>query len=367
MPQTISELEKDRAALLEEIEAQAQNISAKKPSKEHNLKDWLNAAEEVMPAQKISSQKVTPQSSPPVRKKDKSSRPSKASFFGVIIVLSLMLTILGVLYIAYTSTDNKLKEVLEASEASQQEVVAIKKVVVTLEKEISLLKEPLSQYPAKTTPGGVGASEAPEAIVDLKNMVTSKELERKFDVYIQKINIKLDKIMQHLDIEPANKESSAQKISDNVALTVPQELKVQHPSIKSIDQPVVRLVERVKPAVTEPIIPIKPIETIEPVSPKPVIQKSPDVNWLIKEPAVNFTMQLASMPNRAGIAKIKSDNSLKNAKIIPQDRNGKIQYVLVLGSFTNRESANNAARDIQSKHKISPWVRPISHLISRVP
>ncbi|MEA3404531.1 MAG: hypothetical protein U9R28_02190, partial [Pseudomonadota bacterium] len=127
MAQTISELEKERAELLKAIENQAQHISTKRSSEDdldgHTLKDWLNAAEEVMPTRPVpgKSKSQDSVSSATTSNPKTASANGKASFFGVIILLSLLLTILGVLYIAYNTINKELQEVKEVKENSQTE------------------------------------------------------------------------------------------------------------------------------------------------------------------------------------------------------------------------------------------------------
>lgn len=59
MSLTISELEEQRAKILEEIESKAGKLTSQNTNKNESpsLNDWLNAAEEVMPENpKLSSQ-----------------------------------------------------------------------------------------------------------------------------------------------------------------------------------------------------------------------------------------------------------------------------------------------------------------------
>ncbi len=131
MAQTISELEKERAELLKAIESQAQQMSSSRQSRdthtsEHTLNDWLNAAEEVMPS--------TPKRPTSSNNTQAPKSKNKASFFGVVIMLSLLLTILGVVYIAYTSIHNELQKVLAVKEDSMREVTLLKESVAELQK-----------------------------------------------------------------------------------------------------------------------------------------------------------------------------------------------------------------------------------------
>ncbi len=383
MAQTISELEKERAALLDAIESQAQNMSTKgSDSTEHSLKDWLNAAEEIMPVQKSSRQKTTPQSTPPIAKKDK---PNKASFFAVIIVLSLFLTVLGVLYIVYTSINNDLQKALSENIIIKEEVSSLQELVINLDKSVAaggqgelfealqakvvMLEKEVISLKVRQELESVDYEIIPDIAkqVDSRSLVTSEELDLKLNNHTQKINAKLEKIIQHLNIQSVD---DAVKRQEEISLIAPKVSQtktpqIQEPIVRQIDQPVIRLVQKidspVKPNLAELKVVVKEL-------PKPIIlpPKPPEIKWLMNEPRNHFTLQLSSMPTRAGAQQIKSSKGLLNAKIIPQDRNGRIQYVLVSGSFTDRNSADIAARDFQSEHKISPWVRPFQHLTNRV-
>lgn len=142
MSLTISELESERAKILEEIESKAQSISSGKSSagENHSLKDWLKAAEEVMPAsepvkeeQNMNNSETRSNYTAQVMKPSK----NKASFFGVIIMLSLLLTLLGVLYIAYTSVHKELQNVLESNQLNTDNMNQLQIDMEALQKSIS--------------------------------------------------------------------------------------------------------------------------------------------------------------------------------------------------------------------------------------
>jgi Uncharacterized protein conserved in bacteria len=86
----------------------------------------------------------------------------------------------------------------------------------------------------------------------------------------------------------------------------------------------------------------------------------------MSQPAFNFTLQLASMGDRASIQKVVENKGLQGTKIIPQERNGEQNYVLLTGSYATRQQAENAASTYKSKFGISPWIRKIKDLSSRV-
>lgn len=380
MAQTISELEKERAELLEAIESQAQQMSSSRQSRdthssEHTLNDWLNAAEEVMPS--------TPKR-PTSSNNTKPPKPksSKASFFGVVIMLSLLLTILGVVYIAYTSIHNELQKVLAVKEDSMREVTLLKESVVelqksaatggkselfdqlqqrvaTLEKELAALKkQPL--VTAETVETQTVTETAPVASETLApNVVTTDILEQKLQEYTQGIDKKLEVILKHLHINPAEMEAGAQEPgAANVSIkeeTIdePSVAEPTQPKVKPLDQPVVRLVEKVE----------KPTE---PATEAPVKNYTADVKWLLEEPAFNYTLQLASMQERSSVKKMIREKGLDGAKIIPLERKGEAYYVLLTGSYASRTEADKAAKRYKQNFGISPWVRKIKDLSSKL-
>lgn len=388
MAQTISELEKERAELLKAIETQAQTMSSSRSgdqdTQEHSLQDWLNAAEEVMPNNPRTRASQSQQSaSNPNTNKAKPAKNNKASFFGVIIMLALLLTILGVLYIAYTGIHNELKTVmanktdvskeikaLQASVEKLQTATAasgkgqlfeqLQNRVMQLEKEVKTLQEKIS----KQSVAVVGASQLPN------NVVTTDVLDAKLKEYTKGIDAKLEKILKHLNLsmddanQPNQEEGATQSkvtVSKEEAEEKVAEPKV--PSVKPMDQPVVRLVKKA-PAPEKPSMPEQP-ETPAPAQ-APIKNYTQDVKWLMSQPAFNFTLQLASMTDRASVQKMIDAKNLHGAKIIPQERDGEKNFVLISGSYAKRQQAENAAQSYKSKLKISPWIRKIKDLSSRV-
>ncbi|BBP43570.1 SPOR domain-containing protein [Thiosulfativibrio zosterae] len=399
MAQTISELEKERAELLQAIESQAQQFSSQRSTNadapvEHTLKDWLNAAEEVMPTSPVRNTAAPRNANAAASAAKSTNKPatSKASFFGVIIMLSLLLTILGVLYIAYTSIHNELQKVMatnknmnEAFTEMQAQVAELKNTVITggktesfdaLKEKVAALETELNQLKAqqaeliKNPPAmplaaqAVPVEQASEVLVaaNAGNLVTNEVLDAKLKVYTEQIDSKLELIMQFLKIaspaendasqsvlSPKAKEASSEKTFEPLTINEPQA-----PSIKTLDQPLVKLVKTVK-------LPEKPQEPSDPLK-----NYSPEVNWLMNEPAFNFTLQLASLADYASAQKMKDEKGLADAKIIPQTRNDVTSYVLLVGSFNERQAADKAANSLKANHNISPWVRKIKDLTVRV-
>lgn len=365
MAQTISELEKERAKLLEAIEAQASQISTHRSSsgneaRPHRLNDWLNAAEQVLPDPNRTA------APPPTATNKKTAREaprttasharSKASFFGVIVMLSLLLTILGVIYIAYTSIQKDLRQVMMVHSESID-------TLGQLQTELNRL--------AKTVEEG-GDSEAFGAL-----MVRLDQIEQELNG------------VKHLQANAAQGTSSA--LNPNVLQNVSQRLERQ------MDHRIQTLVQQIQnagislnvssPAATtafeqEQIVEMRVAEPIAPTPPR-VEQKvvrlvepaaktastttatasvSADVSWLSSQNPEGFTLQLASMPDAAALEKLKRDKNLLDGKIIPQYRDGKLNYVLLRGSYGERTQANQASLTVKETTGISPWVRRMKDL-----
>ena len=373
MAQTINELEKERAGLLKAIESQAQQMSTGRAgqfadSSEHTLNDWLNAAEDVMPSKpspKPQKKTTTP----------KATMASKSSFFGVIIMLSLLLTILGVIYIAYTSINNELKQVLELKETTSAEIKSLQESIHKLEEtvaskgqgklfkalqtkvdklEMEVQQLKLAKVHSMSTVG----------LVIPSNTVTPAMLDQKLKEYTKGIDAKLEVILNRLNndqvislTEPAKKLDKKVALKEEVYVVVPEVVEPKEPTIKPLDQPVFRLVEKV----AKPENPTmgKDIHV-------PLANYSADVKWLMEQPAFNYTLQLASMSEQSSIRKMIADKSLQGTKVVPQQRGDEVSYVLISGSYANRKEANNASAQYKANFGITPWVRKIKDLSAKV-
>jgi septal ring-binding cell division protein DamX len=362
MAQTISELEKERAKLLEAIEAQASQISTHRSNganeaRPHRLNDWLNAAEQVLP------EPNKPMAAPAANKKStrETSRPvsanqarTKASFFGVIIMLSLLLTILGVIYIAYTSIQKDLRQVLATHNQTLEEVSALKTDLQTLAKTVeeggdseafSVISTRLAQFEQELN--GIkqlqssSSSDGALSAAALQSM--SQKMERQLDVRVQHL-------LQQI-----------QRAGVNVNATTSQ-------NVSPVET--VAAVEMVEMQVAEPVAPATPrveqkvVRLVQPTSTASVASKtvSPDVAWLSAQNEQSYTLQLASMSDAAALEKLKRDKNLLDAKVVPQYRDGKVNYVLVRGSYAERTQANQASLAVKEATGISPWIRRVKDL-----
>ena len=397
MSLTISELESERAKILEEIESKAQSISSGKTStgENHSLKDWLKAAEEVMPASEPVREKQD------MRKSATSSNytnqvikspKNKASFFGVIIMLSLLLTLLGVLYIAYTSIHKELQSVLESNqlnadkmnqlqidmEALQKSIssggkpelfITLEDKVFALEAQVLTLKSELKTpgTSINTTEGAVITSVSPNAdvVLDSNKIVTEAVLDEKLNQLEQKIDQKLQTILDFLssgkkattDISSVNNVILPDSGNDSI-----HEMTLSEPSVTEVESPIINqpLVQLVQ-AIKQPTSPVTPEKANAPIE-----NYTADVKWLMNEPAVHYILQLASMPEQSSLEAIVLKKGLTDVRIIPQTRNQTTNYVLVTGSFASRKVADEFAKKYKVEFGISPWVRKVKDITARV-
>ncbi|MDG6778055.1 SPOR domain-containing protein [Thiomicrorhabdus sp. zzn3] len=415
MAQTISDLEKERAELLKAIEAQAQQMSANRngEEKEHSLKDWLNAAEEVMPTpQKTKTTSSAPQSG------DKNNKPNanKTSFFGVVILLTLLFTILGVLYIAYTTINKELQQVAEVRESSKQEMLKLQQSmdelqknlasggqpeaftqleqrVLDLEGQLSAIQEQqkrllarLEQSPIQAS-GQVAAESAVKAAENMPatevhsasvassadQVVTESILDEKLKAYTsqleKRIDEKLEKILQYLTHGKAdealksevllNGDSDGETVKGmqqpEAEVATPAEPEVVEVEAPRVEQPLVKLVEEVKK-------PIEPEVTVE-----PHVALSADAKWLLDQPAQHYILQLASMADQQALMNMVKRKGLADTKIVMQKRGDDQRYVLLTGSYASRKEADQKAKQIKDEFGISPWIRKAKDLTPKLP
>lgn len=407
MAQTIAELTQEREQLLKEIETQAQQISTDRTGepKAHSLQDWLTAAEKVIPDEPFASNlppeltasksvgqsppqknnslppfgsrsknRVKTQQTPDQKGQDEmmKAKSNKINFFGVIILLSLLLTILGVSFIAYTSINKELQTVMDLKQETVTQIEALKVAVEKIQGKtgpngtsVDALAELRARVEALESnvvagQGAEGAEEASLISSSSPNRLESimadhaKSMESKFDQLIIQLAKANGIDVTRLQTPPQDTAQQSLQTTQSVSIGAP--IEPTSPSVKPLDQPVVRLVDKL------------PTHSISgPKSPSaPLANYSTDVQWLIKQPAFNFTLQLASMDSRSSIVKMMEENNIRDAKIIPQTKGGNTRFVLLTGSHDSKLEANRVARQFKSDLNISPWVRKVKDLTKRI-
>lgn len=390
MAQTIKELTQEREQLLKEIEAQAQQMSNDRNGepREHTLQDWLTAAENVLPdeptleepapsqASTTTTRTRRPQARTQTNKEETpmaSNKQNRNNVFGVIIMLSLLLTILGVVFIAYTSIQKELRSVLELKEQSIAQIEVLKETVAkletnigsggnaekveTLEKRVEVLEKSMQEMEKQPV---VAKTEAP-ASPDMAG------IEKVLQAHTQAMEAKFERLLQQiaqLNVTPLAQQDAGQEKVKQTKVSKQPEVRIefkepqapQEPSVKPLNQPVVKLVKSVvAPTPVQPAAPQAPLKNY-----------SMDVKWLVSQPAFNYTLQLASMDERQSIMNMIEKHQLQNTRVIPQTKDGNTRYVLVTESIDSKAQANKIARTFKAEYGISPWVRKIKDLTRRV-
>lgn len=360
MAQTISELEKERAKLLEAIENQASQISVKRGSstneaRPHNLNDWLNAAEQVMPTHErtrassaSSTRAKNPKAKPPVN----ASR-NKASFFGVIIMLSLLLTIIGLVYIAFTTVQKDMhqlatihNETLDKLDNLEQELASLKKTV-----DEGGNSEAFDELNARLDDFG-------EQVDGLKHLQaqTSNKAQNTIDVSA------LDNVSRKLERQLNSRLEGLVNQLQNVGVRLDQDLQPA-PEMASSNEPLQPAAKIAQPkAPTEPSVPKIEQKVVKLVE----VKQTSDMDWLKQQKPEVFTLQLASLPDIKSLQKMAADKNIQGAKIIPQVVDGKTNYVLIVGSHAQRIQANQASIEIKNSTGISPWIRQMRDISARL-
>lgn len=404
MAVTISELESERAKILNQIENRAQKLSSDsaQPAENMSLKDWLNAAEEVMPstAKKAGiKMRNTDKRSNYSSQVLKNNRGNKAGFFGVIIMLTLLLTLLGVLYIAYTSIHKELQSVLDtnkktleqftqlqtdmaslqksiASGGNTEAFISLEDKVFALEAQVTALQQALENTPPKAVASVVdtdtntlqsseplsnvtidgGSKLVTEAVLDAKLQSYTQQLEQKIDQKLGAILNVISKGTQKFDASNMIQDALPNMATGKQSVTPVKEPAVKVVSQPVINQPLVKLVEHTQ----------KPAEPVAPNAEMPIENFTADVKWIMSEPKLHYTLQLASMEEETALKEIVAKKQLQDVHYIPQTRNGVTNYILIKGSFANRLDAEKLSREIKQETGISPWIRKVRDITARV-
>ncbi len=351
MAQTVKELEKERAQLLEAIENQAQQMSSTRsqPSideKEHSLKDWLNAAEDIMPSNSTPNNKFRKSKQQPLKSTRKSvDKVERSSFFVAIIIFSLLLILIGGIYLSYASLSNELNTVENTQKKSSQDVELLKEFVVEMEPRIDGIEQTISQLKGEPL-----ASTTEQKNKKVNVFIETKEIE--IEQQIKQINKKLDLILLELKGKKT-KDNFQEKVAD-FKIQQPSILVPTEPTIKPLNQPVVKLAKQV----TAPKQVKKPTQ--------PLKEYSADVKWLMKQPAFNYTLQLASFNDNAAAQKMIKNTAVAGGRIIHQRYLGGYKYIIVAGSYPTKKQANADARKYKVDYRISPWLRKIKDISIKV-
>lgn len=321
-----------------------------------------------------------------------STSSQKSTFFGVVIMLTLLLTVLGVMGLIYITLKESIDQLDQNSQSQEQSMIKIAQEVKQLQsnqggsgngENFNVLKLKVEQLEKKVygleaelqklqSQPMVTSEEIPKLKVPGDTVITADLLDQKFTLYTQylgkRLDGKLDLILRYLATEKAADLPSKPEQSTAPTKSEPYQLP-RH--VKEADEP--KVVEPKQPKTEKTLKPTEPVVTLvkpatQPIAPnKPSTHYTEDSKWLAEQPLFNYTLQLASMVDKNMLQRFKQRKKLDHAKIIPQKRGEKVRYVLIEGSYATRSEAKNRARQLNQEVGISPWIRKVKDLTSRLP
>jgi septal ring-binding cell division protein DamX len=315
----------------------------------------------------------------------------------------LLLISFGIVYLAYSSVtpeEDIQKTIVEnqteptpaiTANLAPNNLVDLQDKIVTLESKLEVLSLKLNQLmkaeqsinPRTLTP--TNESDAISATPELKVLkALDKVMEdlkvqaptfqtgtvKNTDIF-RKHEVNLQEIMEDRALKMSQGASSFVKtITPNLAQTNTNQIEEPNDITGKFDP----IVDNMKAPQAERLVANMNIATpTAPLAPKaPQVHEikdsndTPDVVWLKKQPQSNYTLLLASMPVEHSLNTIKSLKKLENTKILPQVRGDSTNYILVTGSFKNREGAEVLAKTIKAESGITPWIRKISDLTNKL-
>lgn len=451
---TISEIEAERARILQEIEQRAQQKTGEQTPA--SLKDWLNAAQEVMPqnaqiAQKMASyeqptsakidfdefddgvqtsfskamQELQLDSEPPTVDTTASNRPTPPqsgqnsvknptnnsqgfSIAGFLLQISILAIFSIILYFGYRDLTLELKDIRETS---NQEIAKLTEVMTnnTLNEEtlkqiqesqerVTLLESKLEQLQSQLEE----LYSRPQQQIDFSNFddlsteqkdsiqktfalnsgITEEMLDEKLRLYNDKLanqfearlDRKLQPILNKLNLAAQKTPVTVAQPEEEIAtIAEPQTPDTPELTQPLSEKPLLKMVEPVKEAkdalqLEKPVevSQIKPIEIPE-VKSQPKIAEikgihQEDVQWIQSQPKEFFTLQLASMKSVSDLERLVKSKGLENTKILPQVRNGKVNYILIVEALENRTQAVKLSEQLKKTTGISPWIRKLTDI-----
>ena len=299
---------------------------------------------------------------------------------GIAIMLSLFITILVVVVMGYNSVHKEINEMQAQSEANKNVIAELQQKIadMPLNAEATLASANENQQKISSLQSQIVALEAQLATVrnDLKNLQQASA-EQSVDSS-ELLQQKIEKVVSALkdsaptpeDLQPVKPEVRPFKAAVNIAIEPDVERVKAEQSNADIEIPVAPS----EPEITEPKAageknvaePEMPIIATDVKVAEPKKNYSRDVKWLMEQPSDNYTLQLASMLEAASIEKMIKDKGIKEGRLIPQLRDGKTMYVLIVGSFAERKQADKLASELKNSLGIAPWIRTAQAVLKRV-
>lgn len=333
--------DEERNRLLEAIEKQARSLSMARGAEEHRLSDWLNAAEEVMPEVKKPAMK-------PMSAAMSSASPSRnlGSLLGMMLAGSMAIALAAGGGFAYV-------KLTEQVTALQQENQALTERLAQLEQATAQMDAAASSSAPAMTAGMTREMEMPPG-----SGVSAEYLDARLKEQTQLLQAALDTRFQQM-LSQLEGRSVAAGQAAVPAVTVPV-MTISAPAPAAAASP------------NAPAVPQTSAPTLSvPAAPEPVVEvkvvgdgargQHSGEGWLTAQPEGNFILQLASSPYADGLETMarKIKTSPDDAHVVPVSANGGTRYILVYGSFADRNDARKAADSVRLDLGTTPWVRRI--------
>ncbi len=408
MAQQPVNFEQERQRILAEIEARA-----KERGGELTLQDWLKAAEEVMPdsataanlqgnvgnerilgTADVGEERVSLSASArPKRRNRTRTRPTRkqadrpdsesvppvaanerhdeeggegmgarnAIWVGVIGTIVLA-AVLGAGGLAFYKLHNEIKTLSTRLDQMEARLSKLERAKAPVEKAtLDAITARLDALEKKALPVDAQQQVSDQVHSELTdaNVVTEAVLDAKLEQFSQRIEQVIDKRFATLLVQlkslratastPASQPTQSEPVSDAPKKDADQTLSVTPPA-----QPAEPRAPEVKPPLSEK-------------KEAGGSALSENEQWLAQQPANNWTLQLASVLDKASLDHMIRTKKLNEAKIVRQIRDGQTRYVLIQGSFSDRASAREAATAVRTRTGISPWVRHFRPLQANLP
>lgn len=263
-------------------------------------------------------------------------------------MLSLLLTVLGLIYVAYSAVQRDMQQLAAIHFETIETMTALEQQLFELREQVEKGGEPelFDQFIDRIE----SLQQQLNGLAQMQQ-TQSQTVENLTSQNIDSLAMNLEKQI----------EARLQGLLTQLATTPQESITPTRPATGAIIE------MDLEPTIVEPTPPVQPrveqrvVRLVEPRKPQDA-----DVNWLLQQPAEAFVLQLASMPDRSGIEKVIRDKRVQGGRIIPQLRDGRQSYILVVGAYQGRAEANQKAIELKDSTGISPWIRRIRDLSSRV-
>ncbi|WP_319557558.1 SPOR domain-containing protein [Thiomicrorhabdus sp.] len=349
---TISDLEKEREKILKEIENKTQQFSqsaTESPSRsqEPNLRDWLKAADTVVPDQKkvmpgkdfdLAENTVHPTSeshSLQIRRKNVA--------YGIAILSgTVVFTLAASLFFSHQDLQTQLNVMQQQAQTQSELIQGLEEKIAGFEKQdenvvdVDSLKVQLSALEHQI-------ADLESQIADQKKQTSESDQHKTLAALENLVNQKWQLMSQQL----------AQQTKLGLKADKAPAIETTSKTAKTADL-----------SIKEPTVPSTPKS---PQTPK--VAQSPAQTWLLNQNGKDYILQLASSTKKSDLQRIVDNKKIKQVEILPQTtKQGGVRYILVSRqAFEEKALASDAAKKMKTNFGISPWIRQFEDLSRRLP